>query len=105
MNVEDIRAKFPKELKELLVFEDYPEVVIVNRKAFLERTDFAAVSKIVEDLEGQYVRLNEETNGKFSHWKIPKKKVEPPKQPEDPYARMDQAIRSLVNAWRELNPE
>ena len=99
IGLEEVKAKFPKELLKLLVFEEFPDLIVVNRKAFLDTKDFAAVSRIVEELEGEY-----KSNGKLSHWKIPKKQKDP-EVLEDPHVKMDRAIKNIVAAWRELNPE
>ena len=41
------------------------------------------------------------SNGKWSHWRI--KKAQPTPTSDDPYTRMDNAIKSLVQAWQEIN--
>ena len=74
-SVEDIRIKFPKELEELLEFEEYPEQITVRGKRFLETSDFVKVSAIVKSLNGEYVSL-----GNKSHFKVPRQqqKAKPP---------------------------
>jgi len=73
-SIEDIRIKFPKELEELLEFEEYPELVTVRGKQFLEPNNFRKVSDIIKSLNGEYV-----SEGKKSHFKVPRQqKAKPP---------------------------
>ena len=72
-SIEDIRIKFPKELEDLLEFEEYPEYVTVRGKRFLETSDFTKVANIVKELGGEYKSL-----GKQSHFKVPRQTAQPP---------------------------
>ena len=70
-SIEDIRIKFPKELEDLLEFEEYPETITLRGKRFLETSDFTKVGAIVRSLGGEYVSL-----GKQSHFKVPRHQQE-----------------------------
>ena len=72
-SIEDIRIKFPKELEDLLEFEEYPEHITVRGKNFLETSDFKKVSTIVTQLGGEYKSL-----GKQSHFKVPRQQAVKP---------------------------
>lgn len=73
MNLEDVKIKFPKDLEDLLEFEEYPELFTVRGKRFLDRDNFVKVSDIVKELGGEYV-----SNGKKSHFKIARQQTSKP---------------------------
>lgn len=62
-----IRQYFPKQLEELLSFEEQEKWIKVSPKRFLGSENFARIATIVRDLGGEYVSA-----GKNSHFKIPK---------------------------------
>ncbi len=61
---------FPKELVDLLSFEDHGDYWIVKPHQFLGAENFAKVAQIVRSHQGEYVSA-----GKESHFKIPKQGV------------------------------
>jgi hypothetical protein len=63
----EISQYFPKELSELLNFEDIGQYIKVSPKQFLGSDNFARVLTIVHDLKGEYISA-----GKGSHFRIPK---------------------------------
>lgn len=63
----EIEQCFPKELAELLNFEDMGQWVKISPKQFLGSDNFARVLAIVHDLKGEYISA-----GKGSHFRIPK---------------------------------
>ncbi|MCW4046172.1 MAG: hypothetical protein NWE99_01220 [Candidatus Bathyarchaeota archaeon] len=63
----EIEQCFPKELAELLNFEDKGTWIRVSPKQFLGSDNFARVLAIVKELKGEYVSA-----GKGSHFRIPK---------------------------------
>lgn len=65
--LESIRQAFPKELQELLIFEEKSDSIIAKPKAFLGSDNFAKIASIVRNLKGEYISA-----GKDSHFKIPK---------------------------------
>ena len=62
-----IRQLFPKELEELLIFEDQGQWIKVSPRRFLGSETFARIAAVVRELSGEYVSA-----GKDSHFKIPK---------------------------------
>ena len=62
-----IRQLFPKELEELLIFEDQGQWIKVSPRRFLGSETFARIAAIVRELSGEYVSA-----GKDSHFKVPK---------------------------------
>ena len=67
LSIEGVRMKFSKELEEMLIFEEYPELVIVRTRRFLGGDNFAKVAAIVRSLNGEYI-----SNGTKSHFKVPR---------------------------------
>ncbi len=63
----EVSQYFPKELEELLNFEDQGKWIKVSPKQFLGSENFARIFAIVKELKGEYVSA-----GKKSHFKIPK---------------------------------
>ena len=61
------RQLFPKELEELLQFEDKGQWIEVSLKHFVGSEKFSQIMAIVRELNGEYVSA-----GKDSHFKIPK---------------------------------
>ena len=64
---EDVRVLFPKELEEMLVFEESGEYLIVKPRQFLGSENFAKIASIIRDAGGEYISA-----GKESHFRIPK---------------------------------
>ena len=98
MNVEDLR-KALADFEKFLSFEDVGEFLKVSTNGFIPTEQWNAVNSQIKELEGAWI-----SNGKWSHWKIPKKQKDP-EVLEDPHVKMDRAIKNIVAAWRELNPE
>jgi hypothetical protein len=63
----DVQQLFPKELSELLTFEDQGKWTKISPKQFLGSDNFARVLAIVKELNGEYISA-----GKGSHFRIPK---------------------------------
>jgi hypothetical protein len=61
---------FPKELRDLLVFEETRDCLIVKPKVFLGSENFAKIAAIVKEHGGEYV-----SQGKTSHFRLPKTAV------------------------------
>jgi len=94
-SIEDIRIKFPKELEQVLQFEEYPEYITVRGKNFLKTNDFRKVAAIVKGLGGEYKSL-----GKQSHFKVPRQTPQPPPTPK-PEVNID-IIPLLLEVERDL---
>lgn len=68
-SIQEVRAKFPQELEELLNFSVEGDNVIIKTKRFLGSEDFSKIAAIVRDMRGEYISA-----GKDSHFKIPRAK-------------------------------
>lgn len=64
---QDVKAIFPKELEDLLTFEENQDYIILKTRRFLGSENFAKIAAIVRANKGEYVSA-----GKDSHFKIPK---------------------------------
>ncbi|UCC33529.1 MAG: hypothetical protein JSW53_00540 [Candidatus Bathyarchaeota archaeon] len=67
MTLEDLKMLFPKDLEELLEFEDSAEHFIVRPVQFLGTQHFAKIATIIRESGGEYISA-----GRESHFKIPK---------------------------------
>jgi len=65
--VKDIRALFPKELEDMLFFEEEGEYIVIKPRRFLGSENFAKIASIVRGAGGEYISA-----GRESHFKIPK---------------------------------
>lgn len=65
--IEDVKRLFPRDLEEMLTFEDSAECLIVRPRQFLGSDNFAKIAAIVREAKGEYISA-----GKESHFKIPK---------------------------------
>ena len=59
---------FPKDLADMLVFEETSEWTIVRPRRFLGSENFAKIAAIVKEHKGEYISA-----GKDSHFRLPKK--------------------------------
>ena len=66
--LESVVQAFPKDLAELLYFEDAGDHILVRPKGYLGSERFQRILEIVRNLGGEYV-----STGKDSHFKVPKK--------------------------------
>jgi hypothetical protein len=64
---EDVRVLFPKELEEMLAFEESGEYLVVKPRQFLGSENFAKIASILRDAGGEYISA-----GKESHFRLPK---------------------------------
>jgi hypothetical protein len=65
--IAQVRATFPKELEDLLTFEEAGEYIIIRPRQYLGSENFAKIASLVRSAGGEYVRA-----GKESHFKVPK---------------------------------
>jgi len=65
--VKDIRALFPKELEDMLFFEEEGEYIIIKPRRFLGSENFAKIASIVRGAGGEYISA-----GKESHFRVPR---------------------------------
>jgi hypothetical protein len=66
-STKEARALFPKELEDMLFFEDQDEYIIIKPRRFLGSENFAKIASIVRGAGGEYVSA-----GRDSHFKISK---------------------------------
>lgn len=65
--IEDIRTLFPRDLEEMLTFEETEKYIIVRPRQFLGSENFAKIASIVRSEGGEYISA-----GKESHFRIRK---------------------------------
>jgi len=75
VSVESVRAWFPKDLEELLIFEeitvpDLGDFIAIRPRHYLPSEKFAKIASIVRDNGGEYLSL-----GKASHFRAKKEGV------------------------------
>jgi hypothetical protein len=66
--IEDIKKTFPKDLADLLSFEEKENSIIIKPRQFLGSENFSKIADIVKQQGGEYI-----STGKNSHFKIPLK--------------------------------
>ncbi len=64
---EDIRVLFPKDLEEMLTFEESGEYIVVKPRQYLGSENFAKIASIIREAGGEYISA-----GKQSHFRIPR---------------------------------
>ena len=64
---EDVQVLFPKELEEMLTFEESGEYIIVKPRQYLGADNFAKIASIIREAGGEYISA-----GKESHFRIPR---------------------------------
>jgi len=62
---------FPKELREMLEFEETEKYIIIKPRGYLGSENFAKIASIVREAGGEYVSA-----GKESHFRISKETLE-----------------------------
>ncbi len=65
--VADTKKLFPKELEDMLVFEDKGEYIEIKPRRYLGSENFAKIASLVRNAGGRY-----ESAGKESHFRVPK---------------------------------
>ena len=63
--VEDVKVLFPKELEEMLTFEESAEYIVVKPRQFLGSENFAKIASTIRDAGGEYISA-----GKESHFRV-----------------------------------
>jgi hypothetical protein len=64
---EDVRVLFPKDLEEMLTFEESGEYVVVKPRQYLGSDNFAKIASIIREAGGEYISA-----GKESHFRVPR---------------------------------
>lgn len=65
--IDDIKTLFPKDLGEMLMFEEVEEDIIIKPRQYLGSENFAKIASIVRDAGGEYISA-----GRESHFRVPK---------------------------------
>ena len=69
LRIEDVEAKFPKELAGLVTFTATKDHIIVKPRGYLGTDTFSKIASIIKDqLGGEYISA-----GKESHFRIPRR--------------------------------
>ncbi|UCE44029.1 MAG: hypothetical protein JSV57_00590 [Candidatus Bathyarchaeota archaeon] len=64
---EDVQVLFPKNLEEMLTFEESEECIVVKPRQFLGSENFSKIASIIREAGGEYISA-----GKESHFRIQK---------------------------------
>lgn len=67
LGISKIQELFPKDLEDMLLFEEKEEYIVVRPRQYLGSDNFVKIAKIVRDAKGKYVSAGSE-----SHFKVPK---------------------------------
>lgn len=68
--IEDVKTLFPKDLEEMLEFEETEEFIVIRPRRYLGSENFAKIASVVRDAGGEYISA-----GKESHFRIPKERL------------------------------
>ncbi|MFQ6073761.1 MAG: hypothetical protein ACE5KC_00945 [Candidatus Bathyarchaeia archaeon] len=66
-SADDLRTLFPKDLEDMLLFEEKEEYVVIRPRQYLGSENFAKIASIVRDQGGEYISA-----GKESHFRVPR---------------------------------
>jgi len=66
-SVADIRTLFPRELEDMLAFEEMGKFIVIKPRQYLGSENFAKVASIVRGTGGEYISA-----GKESHFRVPR---------------------------------
>jgi len=67
--IEDAKSLFPRDLEEMLEFEETEEFIVIRPRRYLGSENFAKIASVVRDAGGEYISA-----GKESHFRIPKER-------------------------------
>jgi len=65
--IPDVQTLFPKDLAEMLDFEEKEKFIVIRPRKFLGSENFAKIASIVREAGGEYISA-----GKESHFRLPK---------------------------------
>jgi len=65
--IESVQTWFPKNLEEMLTFEDVEDYIMIKPRQYLGSENFAKIASIIRDNGGEYISA-----GKESHFRVPK---------------------------------
>jgi len=64
-SIKDIRTLFPKELEDMLNFDETPQYIVIKPRQYLGSENFAKIASIVRGTGGEYISA-----GKESHFRV-----------------------------------
>ncbi len=66
-STDDVRTVFPKDLEDMLLFEEKEEYIIIKPRQYLGSENFAKIAAVVREQGGEYISA-----GKKSHFRVPR---------------------------------
>jgi len=66
-SIADVRTIFPKELEDMLFFEETGKYIIIKPRQYLGSENFAKIASLVRSAGGEYISA-----GKESHFRVPR---------------------------------
>jgi hypothetical protein len=66
-SVSEVRTIFPKELEDMLFFEEQGEYIVIKPRRFLGSENFAKIASLIRSAGGEYISA-----GRDSHFRIPR---------------------------------
>ncbi|NIW11423.1 MAG: hypothetical protein GWN33_13415 [Gammaproteobacteria bacterium] len=66
-STDDLRTLFPKDLEDMLLFEEKEEYIVIRPRQYLGSDNFAKIASIIRDQGGEYISA-----GKESHFRVPR---------------------------------
>lgn len=66
-SVDDVRTLFPKDLEDMLLFEEREEYIVIKPRQYLGSDNFAKIASIIREQGGEYISA-----GKESHFRLPR---------------------------------
>lgn len=66
-SVTDVRTMFPKELEDMLTFEETGKYIVIKPRQYLGSENFAKIASLVRSAGGEYISA-----GKESHFRLPR---------------------------------
>lgn len=66
-SADDVRTLFPKDLEDMLLFEEKKEYIVIKPRQYLGSENFAKIASLIRDQGGEYISA-----GKASHFRIPR---------------------------------
>lgn len=66
-STDDVRTLFPKDLEDMLLFEEKEEYIVIKPRLYLGSENFAKIASVVRDQGGEYISA-----GKESHFRVPR---------------------------------
>ncbi|KPV65237.1 MAG: hypothetical protein AOA65_0387 [Candidatus Bathyarchaeota archaeon BA1] len=65
--IEDVQALFPKDLGDMLTFEEVERYIIIKPRQYLGSENFSKIASIIRSAGGEYISA-----GRESHFRVPR---------------------------------